>query len=97
MFYDNAIQDHEAFNKTVSELQSWLNSTLQSIISCKETNLDRISLLASLKAVQVSKEEFSLINLYTKVFLCLIIFLTVSNRFFCKNVNTLIGHENILK
>ncbi|GIX92565.1 nesprin-1 [Caerostris extrusa] len=51
-YYENAVQEHDAWNKTMNDLRNWLNSTQTSIDACRDTNLDRISLLGSLRTIK---------------------------------------------
>ncbi|XP_054713817.1 LOW QUALITY PROTEIN: muscle-specific protein 300 kDa-like [Uloborus diversus] len=57
-FYEKSVSDHESFNKAAAELKNWLSFTESVIMACNDTNLDRISLLASLQKVKNIMESF---------------------------------------
>ncbi|CAL1291409.1 unnamed protein product [Larinioides sclopetarius] len=51
-FYENCVQEHDSWNKAMNDVRNWLNSTQTSIDACRDTNLDRISLLGSLRTIK---------------------------------------------
>ncbi|GFY40264.1 nesprin-1 [Trichonephila inaurata madagascariensis] len=58
-FYENSVQEHDAWNKAVNDIRNWLNSTQTSIDACRDTNLDRISLLGSLRTIKSVMNSFA--------------------------------------
>ncbi|XP_067130355.1 LOW QUALITY PROTEIN: muscle-specific protein 300 kDa-like [Centruroides vittatus] len=66
-FYDDVVSKHDYLSKLVGEIKDWLGEVQNTLVTCTDTSLDRISLHNNLERVKImlgnfSDEEYKLVQ-----------------------------------